>query len=126
MKKGPKLTEAIKEVEILQAAQQITSTLLPTLSVNTMSSDNDRCFQCQEIGHLACYCPHIWCYNCDNYGHVAMDCLDKILPSGTPAHAGQTPMTGVEDPPLDIIVTPDADTTITRIDPDSVTPDLTP
>ena len=84
--KGPQtLSEAIKEVEKLQAAQQITSTLLPTSSVNTMSSDNDRCFQCQEVGHMACYCPHIWCYNCDNYGHVTMDCPDKILPSGTPA-----------------------------------------
>ena len=82
-KKGPQtLTEAIKEVEKLQAAQQITSTLLPSL-VNTMSSDNDRCFQCQEVGHMACYGPHIRCYNCDNYGHVAMDCPDKILPSGT-------------------------------------------
>ena len=60
--KGPQtLTEAIKEVEKLQATQQKTSTLLPTSSVNTMSSDNDRCFQCQEIGHMACYCPHIWC-----------------------------------------------------------------
>ena len=82
-KKGPQtLMEAIKEVEKLQAAQQITSTLLPTSSVNTMSSNNDRCFQCQEIGHMAHYCPHIQCYNCDNYGHVAMDCPDKILPSG--------------------------------------------
>ena len=86
-KKGPQtLTKAIKEVEKLQAAQQITSTLIPTLLVNTMSSYNDRCFQCQEIGHMARYCPHIWCYDCDNYGHVAMDCLDKIPPSGTPAH----------------------------------------
>ena len=85
-KKGPQtLTEAIKEVEKLQAAQQITSTLLPTSSVNTMSSDNDRCFQCQEIGHMTHYCPHIQCYDCDNYGHVAMDCPDKIPPSGTPA-----------------------------------------
>ena len=58
--KGPQnLAEAIKEVEKLQATQQITSTLLPTSSVNTMSSDNDRCFQCQETGHMACYCPHI-------------------------------------------------------------------
>ena len=80
------LTEAIKEVEKLQAAQQITSSLLPTSSVNTMSSNNDRCFQCQEIGHMARYCPHIQCYDCDNYGHVAMDCPDKILPSGTPPH----------------------------------------
>ena len=53
------LSEAIKEVEKLQAAQQITSSLLPTLSVNTMSSDNDRCFQCQEVSHMACYCLHI-------------------------------------------------------------------
>ena len=85
--KGPQtLSEAIKEVEKLQAAQQITSTLLPTSSVNTMSSDNDRCFQCQEVSHMACYCPHIQCYDCDNYRHVVMDCPDKILPLGTPAH----------------------------------------
>ena len=84
--KGPQtLSEAIREVEKLQAAQQITSSLLPTSSVNTMSSDNDRCFQCQEVSHMACYCPHIWCYNCDNYRHVAMDCPDKIPPSGMPA-----------------------------------------
>ena len=84
--KGPQtLSETIREVEKLQAAQQITSTLLPTLSVNTMSSDNDRCFQCQEISHMARYCPHIHCYDCDNYGHVAMDCPDKVPPSGTPA-----------------------------------------
>ena len=86
-KKGPQtLTEAIKEVKKLQATQQIASTLLPTSLVNTMSSDNDRCFQCQEIAHMACYCPYVWCYNCDIYGHVAMDCPDKIPPSGTPAH----------------------------------------
>ena len=85
--KGPQtLTEAIKEVEKLQAAQQITSTLLPTSSVNIMSSDNDRCFQCQEVGHMARYCPHIHCYDCNNYGHVAMDCPDKIPPPGTPSH----------------------------------------
>ena len=81
--KGPQtLSEAIREVEKLQAAQQITSLLLPS-SVNTMSSDNDRCFQCQEVGHMACYCPHIQCYDCDNYGHVAMDCPDKKPPLGT-------------------------------------------
>ena len=40
--------------------------------------------------------------------------------------AGMTPMTGMKDPPLDIIVTPDVHTMITRIDPDSVAPDLTP
>ena len=35
-------------------------------------------------------------------------------------------MTGMKDPLLDIIVTPDIHTMITGIDPDSVTPDLTP
>ena len=38
---------------------------------------------------------------------------------------GLTPMTGMKDPPLDIIATPDIHTMITRIDPDSVAPNLT-
>ena len=84
--KGPQsLADTIKEVEKPQAAQQITSTLIPTSSVNTISSNNDKCFQCQETGHMAHYCPHIRCFDCNNYGHVATDCPDKILPSGTPA-----------------------------------------
>ena len=41
------LEDTIMEVQKLQAVQQITSTLLPPSSVNTMSSDNDKCFQCQ-------------------------------------------------------------------------------
>ena len=58
--KGPlNLADTRKEVEKLQATEQITSTPLPTSSVNTMSSDSDRCFQCQETGHMAHYCPHI-------------------------------------------------------------------
>ena len=40
--------------------------------------------------------------------------------------AGLTPTTGMIDPPLDIIYTPDVHTMITRIDPDSVAPGLTP
>ena len=90
--KGPQtLAETIREVEKLQATQQLTSSLLPASSVNTMSSDQEKCFQCQEVGHMAHYCPHIRCYDCDNYGHVAMDCPDKILPSGTPAHCRPGP-----------------------------------
>ena len=84
--KGPQtLTEAIREVEKLQATQQLTSSLLPASSVNVMTTDQEKCFQCQEVGHMACYCPHIKCYDCDNYGHVAMDCPNKIPPSGMPA-----------------------------------------
>ena len=45
--KGPQsLADAIKEVEKLQAAQQLTSTLLPSSAVNTMSSNEDKWFQC--------------------------------------------------------------------------------
>ena len=43
--KGPQsLADAIKEVEKLQAAQQLTATLLPSSSVNTMSDDDDKSF----------------------------------------------------------------------------------
>ena len=63
-KKGlQSLADTIKEVERLQAAQQLTSSMLPPSSVNTMSSDNDKCFQCQETGHMAHYCPHIRCFD---------------------------------------------------------------
>ena len=34
---------------------------------------------------MAGYCPHIKCFDCNNYGHIAVDCPDKIPPSGTPA-----------------------------------------
>ena len=39
--------------------------------------------------------------------------------------AGLTPTTGMKDPPLDVIATPDIHTMITRIDADSVPPNLT-
>ena len=43
--KGPQsLTDAIREVEKLQAAQQLTPTLLPPSLVNTMSSEDGKCF----------------------------------------------------------------------------------
>ena len=48
-----------------------------------MASADDKCFQCQETGHMVCYCPHIRCFDCDNYGHIAADCPNKIQPSGT-------------------------------------------
>ena len=44
--KGPQsLADAIRQVEKLHAAQQLTSTLLPPSLVNIMSSDDDKCFQ---------------------------------------------------------------------------------
>ena len=126
-KKGPQtLSEANKEVEKLQAAKQITSTLLPTLSVNTMSSDNDRCFQSQEIGHMACYCL--------TYGAMTVKSTDMLPWTAQIRYhhlvhqhvAGLIPMIDMEDHPLDTIVTPDVHTMVTRIDPDSAAPNLTP
>ena len=86
-KKGPQtLADAISEVEKLQAAQQLTTTLLPSSIVKVMYSEEDQCFQCQELGHIACHCPNIRCLECEEYGHIAADCPDRISPSGTPAH----------------------------------------
>ena len=32
---------------------------------------------CQELGHMACYCPCIRCFDCHDYGHVTADWPDK-------------------------------------------------
>ena len=89
-KKGPQtLADAIMGVVKLQAAQQLTATLLPLSTVNVMLSEDAQCFQCQESGHMACHCPSVRCFNCDEYGHVVADCPDKIPPSGTPPHHGK-------------------------------------
>ena len=86
-KKGPQtLMDAISEVEKLQAAQQLTTTLLPSSTVNVMSNEGDQCFQCQELGHTACHCLNIRCFEFDEYRHLATDCPGRIPPSGTPAH----------------------------------------
>ena len=79
--KGPQsLVDAIREVEKLQAAQQLTSTLLPPSLVNTMSSDDDKCFQCQETGHMACYCPHIRCLTVIIMAMLQWTALTKFHP----------------------------------------------
>ena len=86
-KKGPQtLSDAITEIEKLQAAQQLTATLLPSSTVNVMSYEKGQCFQCQELGHIACHCLNIHCFECDECNHIAADCPDKIPPSGMPAH----------------------------------------
>ena len=85
--KGPQtVTDTISEVEKLQAAQQLTATLLAPFPVNVMSKKGDQCFQCQELGHISDNCPNVYCFECNEYGHIAADCPDRIPPSGTPAH----------------------------------------
>ena len=69
--KGPQtLADAISEVEKFQTAQQLTATLLPSSTVN----EEDRCFQCQESGLIACNCPNVHYFKCDEYGHIIVDC----------------------------------------------------
>ena len=85
--KGPQtLTDIISEVEKFQAAQQLAATLLPSSTGNVITNKGDQCFQCQELGHIACNFPNLHCFECNEYGHIAVDCPDRIPPSGTPAH----------------------------------------
>ena len=51
------LTDAISEVEKLNALQQLTATIIPPSTVNVMSHKEDCCFMCQEPGHIAHNCP---------------------------------------------------------------------
>ena len=48
-KEPQNLADAIKEVERLQAAQQLTATLLPSSTVNVMSSEDDKFFSVSRI-----------------------------------------------------------------------------
>ena len=51
--KGPQtLTDAILEVEKVNATWQLTMTIIPSSTVNGMSNEEDCCFQCQEPGHI--------------------------------------------------------------------------
>ena len=51
--KGPQmLTDAISEVEKLNATQQLTATIVPPSTFNMMSHKDDCYFQCQEHGHI--------------------------------------------------------------------------
>ena len=85
--KGPQtLTDPISKAEKLQAAQQLTAKPLPSSTVNMMSNEGDQCFQCQELGHIACHCLNIRCFECDEYRHITTECPDRIPLSGTPAH----------------------------------------
>ena len=83
--KGPQtLADAISKIEKLQAGQQLTATLLPSLTVNVMSNEEDRCFHYQESGHIAHKYPNVCGFECDEYGDIIVDCLHQIPPSGTP------------------------------------------
>ena len=85
--KGPQaLADAIKKIDKLQAVQQLTASLLPSSTVNLMSHEEDKCFQCQELGDITHHYPNVHCFECDEYGHIVVDCPHQILSSGILAH----------------------------------------
>ena len=42
------IADAITKVERLQAVQQLTASLLPPSMVNTISTEDERCYQCKR------------------------------------------------------------------------------
>ena len=116
--------DTIKEVEKLQAAQQLTSTLLPPSLVNTMSSDDDKCFQCQETGHMACYCPLSDALTVTIMDTLQWIALTKYHCQAHQQDAGTTPLVGMTDQHLRVIITPGITTMTIGIGTDSV--DLDP
>ena len=66
-KKGSQtLTDAISELEKLNATEQLTTVIIPPSTVNVMLNEEDCCFQCQEPGHITQHCPHIRSYECND------------------------------------------------------------
>ena len=52
--KGPQmLTDAISELEKLNAVQQLTAMIIPPSMVNVKSHEEDHCLQFLEEGHIA-------------------------------------------------------------------------
>ena len=91
-----------------------------------MSSDDDKCFQCQETGHMACYCPHIRCFDCNNYGHITADCPTKSHLQAHQQDAGTTTLVGMIDQHLRVIITPGITTVTIGIGTGSVDLNLAP
>ena len=88
------LTDAISEVEKIQATQQLTATLIPSSTVNVMSHEEDHCFQCQESGHITQHWPNVHCFKCDEYGHIVVDCLHQTTTLRYTVITDQNPIPG--------------------------------
>ena len=78
------MSEVIRLVEKLNAAQQLTVTLTP--SIAGLMSNDDRCFVLGQTGHFGHHCSNVQCYSCNEFGHFVQDCPNNIPPSGTPCH----------------------------------------
>ena len=92
-----------------------------------MSSDDDKCFQCQETGHMASYCPHIRCFDCDNYGHVTVGLPhQKFHPQVYQHNADTMTLEDMIDPHLRVMIMIDITTVTIKIGTGSADLDLTP
>ena len=118
------LVDTINKVEKLQTAQQLTSTLLPPSSVNTMSSDDDKCFHARKLAtwhSIALISDALTVTIMDTLQHIA---LTKYHLQAHQLDAGTTPLVGVTDQHLGIITTPGITTVTIRIGTDSVSLNL--
>ena len=87
-----------------------------------MSQEEERCFQCQESGHIAQHCPNVHCFKCYEYGHILVECLHQIPPSAMPAcHHRLNPIQGTA---LDQLIAR-ADTNTEDQDPNPIPTDIT-
>ena len=91
-----------------------------------MSSDDDKCFQCQETSHMARYCPHIRCFDGNNYGTSQWIAPTKSHLQAHQQDAGTTTLVGMIDQHLRVIITPGITTMTIGIGTGSVDPDLAP
>ena len=92
-----------------------------------MSSDDDKCFQCQETGHMACYCL----LTSDALTVIIMGTLQQIAltKSHLQAHqqdAGTTTLVDMIDQHLRVTITPGITTVTVGIGTGSVDLNLTP
>ena len=92
-----------------------------------MSSDDNKCFQCQETGHMACYCPHIRCF----FTVMIMAMLQQIAPTKFHPQTYQhdtetTTLEDVIDPHLGVTIKIGITTVTIKIGTGSADLDLTP
>ena len=71
-------------MEKLNAAQQLTATIIPSSTVNMMSNEDDQFIQSQEAGHNMQHCPHIIKYplqehQCHITRHIEINTPDQAL-----------------------------------------------
>ena len=91
-----------------------------------MSSDDDECFQCQETGHMACYCPHIRFLTVIIMAMLHQTALTKFHPQAYQQDAEPITLVDIIDPHLGVTITTDITTMTIEIGTGSADLDLAP